>query len=484
MLHYPLFINDQWTEGNEPPVEIHAPFDDRRLALCHRASEAQMDEAIAAAWAARHAFAHTTRLTRKRLLESIRDGIRARSREFVQVIIDEAGKPRQLAEAEVARAVQTFTLAAEECTRFGGEFVPMDIDLTGQTFRPTQVEWFSRGPVLAITPFNFPLNLVAHKVAPAIATGSPVILKPAPQAPGAAHLLAELVLHAVEALRAQSIAIPPAIFQTVHASNDVAGLAVADPRITVLSFTGSDTVGWQLQGRAVRKRVCLELGGNAAVMIHDDADLERATQRCAFGAFAYAGQICISVQKLLVQQSIFDAFRRKFLEQVQRIVVGDPNDARTLVGPLINQEARIRIESWLQDALTRGARVIHGGRIQGTLMLPTVVENCPEDAPLSCNEAFAPVVLIQPYQEIADAISTINRSRFGLQAGLFTDSNSLVDQCFRSLEVGGLIVNEIPTYRADHMPYGGVKDSGLGREGLRYAMEEYCERRALVQWRG
>jgi acyl-CoA reductase-like NAD-dependent aldehyde dehydrogenase len=475
-----LFIAGGWREGGAR-TEIRSPWDSRVVAGVQLADRAAMEQAIEAAHVGFQAFRRTSRFYRSRLLAEIARGLEARRSELVASIIDEAGKPRALADAEVTRAIQTFSVASEEARRLGGEVIPVDWDAAGCAYSPAVSLWVPRGPVLAIAPFNFPLNLVAHKVAPALAVGAPVIIKPAPQAPGASCILARVFDEVALEDEARFA------LQWVQAPNEVVGRAVEDPRLPILSFTGSDTVGWMLQRQAIRKRLALELGGNAAVIVHSDADLARAAARCAFGAFAYAGQVCISVQRILVHESVLARFKELFLSEVTQIAksrTGDPSDPNTLVGPVIDAGAADRILAWIEQAKASGARVLSGGGRRGQLIEPTVLEGVPAGEKLSCEEAFGPVVTLDGYADFSEAIARVNASRFGLQAGVFTDRASLVQQAVDELEVGGVLINEVPTYRADHLPYGGMKDSGLGREGLRYAMEEYCERRTLVQWVG
>ncbi len=399
-------------------------------------------------------------------------------------MVAEAGKPRTLSDGEVSRAIVTFTIAAEEAKRLGGEVVPVDVDSGGRAYAPAVCHWVPRGPVLAIAPFNFPLNLIAHKVAPALAVGASVIVKPPPQAPGAARILAEIFESAAAEASDAREKIPPAALQVLSGPNDVVAKAVADPRVAILSFTGSDKVGWMLQEKAARKKLILELGGNAAVIVEGDADLARAAARCAFGGFAYAGQVCISVQRILVQKEAAARFTELLLAETAKIASGDPARPDVLVGPLIDAAAADRVMAWIDEARRDGAKVLCGGGRVGNVIAPTVLSGVKPTAKLSCEEAFGPVVVLDSYGELDEAIAAVNSSRFGLQAGLFTDGAAAIRRAADELEVGGLMVNEVPTYRADNMPYGGVKDSGLGREGVRYTMEEYCERRTVVAWRG
>jgi len=327
------------------------------------------------------------------------------------------------------------------------------------------------GPVLGITPFNFPLNLVAHKVAPALAAGNPIVIKPAPQTPMTALLLAEVALEA---------GVPPGGLNVLPCDNQVAERLVVDPRFKLLSFTGSAAVGWMLKAKCGKKKVVLELGGNAGVIVEQDADLDFAAQRCASGGFGYAGQTCISVQRIFVHHSVVDLFTTKFLLQVARLKGGDPNDEATVVGPLIDQHAAHRVEEWIGEAVAQGARVLLGGKRMGSVVEATVLTNVTPTMKVSCQEVFGPVVTVTPYRQFDEALQAMNRSEYGLQAGVFTQDVNKVFHAFRHLEVGAVLANEIPTFRAEHMPYGGVKDSGLGREGLRVSIEEMTEPRFLV----
>ncbi len=396
--------------------------------------------------------------------------LRERQEEFAAVMVAEAGKPITDARREVGRAIQTFVIASEEAKRLGGEVIPLD-------WTPGMERYFGLtrrvpiGAVLGITPFNFPLNLVAHKVAPALAAGNAILIKPAPQTPLTALLLGELVA---------GVGLPPGALNVVPCDNQVAQALVEDERFKMLSFTGSAAVGWMLKAKAGKKRVALELGGNAGVIIEPDADLELAAQRCATGGYGYAGQTCISVQRIFVHETVYARFSEAFLANVRAIKVGDPAREDTVVGPVINEAAAVRIERWIEEARAQGARVLAGGARTGALVAAAVVSDLTPTMKLSCEEVFGPVVSLSPYRTFEEALRAVNDSPYGLQAGIFTRDITRVFQAFRELEVGAVLANEIPTFRADHMPYGGVKDSGLGREGVRYAMEEMTEPRLLV----
>ena len=368
------------------------------------------------------------------------------------------------------RAVFTFNVAAEESVRIYGEYLPLD----WQEYTAGRwgiVRRYPLGPIAGITPFNFPLNLVAHKVAPAIAAGCPIVLKPAPQTPLSSLLLAEVVQHA---------GWPDGGLSVVPLSNEDAGLLVSDDRIKMISFTGSAAVGWEIKKHAGKKKVVLELGGNAGVIVHSDADVAYAAERCVVGGFSYAGQTCISVQRILVEQSVYGKFVDLLLAGVAKLKMGDPLDDSSDLGPLIRESDAVRANDWVQEAVRGGARLLTGGHRKGSLVEPTVLTGTRPDMKVNCQEIFAPVVTVEPYTDFNDALRQVNSSPYGLQAGLFTRDAKLIFQAYDELEVGGLIAGDVPAFRIDHMPYGGVKDSGLGREGLRYAIDEMTEPKLLV----
>jgi glyceraldehyde-3-phosphate dehydrogenase (NADP+) len=449
---------------------VHDPFTGKVLAEVSQGSEADAEDAIESTAAATQPMGALPSHARFHLLQRIAGALYDRREEFARIMTGEAGKPITDARREVARAVQTFTIAAEEAKRIPGEVIPLDwtpsMDSHLGILRRVPI-----GPVLGITPFNFPLNLVAHKVAPALAAGNPILIKPAPQTPLTALLLAEVGLEA---------GVPPGGLNVLPCDNRVAERLVVDPRFKLLSFTGSAAVGWMLKAKCGKKKVVLELGGNAGVIVEQDADLDFAAQRCASGGFGYAGQTCISVQRIFVHHSVVDLFTTKLLLQVARLKGGDPNDESTVVGPLIDQHAAHRVEEWIGEAVAQGARVLLGGKRMGSVVEATVLTNVTPTMKVSCREVFGPVVTVTPYRQFDEALEAMNRSEYGLQAGVFTQDVNKVFYAFRHLEVGAVLVNEIPTFRAEHMPYGGVKDSGLGREGLRISIEEMTEPRFLV----
>jgi len=464
-----FYVDGKWVEEGDL-VEVKAPYDQQVIGRVYQGGRAHAEAAIAAAV---KAFGTTRRLPafeRQRVLRRIAHNMSERKQEFSRTLAMEAGKPIKAARLEVDRAIFTFNIAAEESTRIYGEYLPLD----WQEYTAGRwgiVRRFPLGPVAGITPFNFPLNLVAHKVAPAIAAGCSMVLKPAPQTPLSSILLAEAI---------QEAGWPDGGFNVLPLSNEDASLLVTDDRIKLLSFTGSAAVGWQMKRNAGKKKVVLELGGNAAVIVHSDADLAYAAERCVAGGFGYAGQTCISVQRILVEQSVYGKFTELLLNGVQKLKTGDPLDESTDVGPLIRESDAIRAADWVQEAVRGGARLLCGGRRHGWNFEPTVLTGTKPDMKVNCQEVFAPVVTVEPYNDFDAALREVNQSPYGLQAGLFTRDAKLIFQAYEELEVGGLLAGDVPSFRIDHMPYGGIKDSGLGREGLRYAIEDMTELKLLV----
>ena len=464
-----FLIGNRWT-STATTVPVRNPFTGATLAEVCQAGKGEAEEAVLAAVSAFPAMRRLPAHARAGALAKIVTALTARREDFARTMTAESGKPITDARREVTRAIQTFTVASEEAKRIPGEVIPMDLTPGAEAYLG-MARRFPIGPVLGITPFNFPLNLVAHKVAPALACGNPIVLKPAPQTPLTALMLGEVVLEA---------GLPPGAFSVVPCENAVAEQMVTDPRYKLLSFTGSAAVGWMLKAKAGKKRVVLELGGNAGVIVEPDADLDVAVQRCATGGFTYAGQTCISVQRIFVHDAIHDRFVKGLLERVALLKTGDPAADDTVVGPLIDEAAARRVEEWVAEAVAQGARLLAGGKRSGALVQPTVLAEVSRDMKVSCREIFGPVVTVSRYKRFEDALTLLNESDFGLQAGVFTQDVNRVFRAYRELEVGTVLANEIPTFRADHMPYGGVKDSGLGREGVRYAIEDMTELKLLV----
>lgn len=464
-----FFLDGKWIEAGDP-VEIRSPYDQSTVG---HVFQARREHAEAAITAAVKAFGTTRRLPafeRQRVLRQVAATITARKEEFARTMAAESGKPLKASRTEVERGIFTFNVAAEESTRIYGEYLPLD----WQQFTAGRwgiVKRFPLGPVAGITPFNFPLNLVAHKVAPAIAAGCPLVLKPAPQTPLTSLLLAEAV---------QQAGWPDGGLNVLPLSNADAGLLVSDERIKLISFTGSAAVGWKIKDNAGKKKVVLELGGNAGVIVHSDADLEFAAERCAVGGFSYAGQTCISVQRIVVERSVFGKFTELLLNGVSKLKMGDPMDDSVDLGPMIRESDAIRAYDWVQEALRGGARLLVGGKRNGSMLEPTVLTGTRPEMKVNCQEIFGPVVTVEAYDSFDQALRVMNSSPYGLQAGVFTRDAKLMFQAYEELEVGAVVAGDVPSFRIDHMPYGGVKDSGLGREGLRYAIEEMTEPKLMV----
>ncbi|MCI0341217.1 MAG: aldehyde dehydrogenase family protein [Planctomycetales bacterium] len=464
-----ILVSGEWRETGEV-LPVVSPWSGDVVAEVARARPEDLEDAVAGA---ARAFGETRRLPAGKRVEMLRAaaaGVRARAEEIARSITLCNGKPIRDARGEVARCVQTLSLSADVAGSVTGEVVPLDLDPRGEGRLGISVR-VPVGPVLAISPFNFPLNLSAHKAAPALAVGNTVVLKPAATTPLPGLLLAECLLAA---------GVPPAALSVLACDRRDADRLVADDRFRLLTFTGSPAVGWDLKARAGRKPVVLELGGNAAAIVHEDADLDSAVDRCVHASFAYAGQVCISVQRILVHRPVADRFRAAFLDRTAKLRVGDPLDEGTDVGPMITRAAAEKIEGWIRDAVQAGARLLRGGGRNGQTVEPAVLEDVDPRLPISCEEAFAPIVCLATYDRFEDALERANASRFGLQAGVFTRDVGRILHAFRTLDVGAVIVNDAPIFRADVMPYGGTKDSGLGREGPRYALEHMTEWRTLA----
>jgi glyceraldehyde-3-phosphate dehydrogenase (NADP+) len=449
---------------------IHSPYDGAEVGSHPLASPAEMDSAIAANVAAAEECRHLPAFERAACLRRIADGLEARRAAFATLVAREAGKPITQARIEIDRAIFVFRDGAEEATRIGGEVLPLDVMPAGRGRLGFTRRW-PLSPVAAITPFNFPVLLAAHKIAPAIACGAAMTLKPPPQDPLAALMLGDLVA---------GCGYPSGGVTVVPCALEVARRLVADHRVRMISFTGSARAGWDIRAQAGAKRVSLELGGNAGVIIEPDADLDRAGESCAAGGYGYAGQSCISVQRIVVHERVYADFLDGFVARVAKLTVGDPLDPATEVGPMIDESAARRAEAWIAEAVRDGATVVTGGGRRGAVLEPTVLAGTKPEQRVNCEEIFAPVTTVTAYQSFDDALELVNASPYGLQAGIFTRDVSRLMRAWDRLEVGGVMGNEVPTWRIDRMPYGGAKASGLGREGVRYAIEEMTELRLLT----
>jgi len=467
---HPIYLAGRWVDSPDR-LEVSNPADPANPAgATYHATPEQYEEAVTAAVGAFEQTRVLPAYERGRALREISAGIKARREELAHVMSLEAGKPIRDALVEVDRATLTFRIGAEEAERMYGEVIPLDL-MASSKGRVGITRRFPIGPIAGISPFNFPLNLAAHKLAPAIAAGCSIVLKPPSKDPLTMLTVGEIV---------DSVGLPPGAVSILPMSRELGDRMVADERFKLLSFTGSPSVGWRMKERAGKKKVVLELGGNAGVIVDKSADLDWAVKRCLAGAFAYAGQVCISVQRMYIHDDVREAFLEKFLAGVTNLKVGNPIEPITDVGPMVDEAAAGRTQRWVDEAVALGGKVLAGGHANGTFFEPTVLTDVPTTAQVCSNEAFAPLVVVFGFTDFEDAIRQVNDSFFGLQTGVFTNDLGHAWQAFGELEVGGVIVNDIPTYRIDHMPYGGVKDSGLGREGLRWSIEDMTELRILV----
>jgi glyceraldehyde-3-phosphate dehydrogenase (NADP+) len=466
---FPAYVAGRFTT-TATTHSLRSPFDGATIGEVSLCGAAEIEAALAAGAAAAPEVARLSSYERGSICRAIAAGLSARAGEIADGMGAESAKPIGDAQAEVGRAVHCFEIAAAEAERLYGEMIPLDLR-PASAGRYGVTRRFPVGLVAGIAPFNFPLNLAVHKIAPAIAAGCPIVVKPATQTPTSCLRLAEII---------DRTAWPKGAFSVVPASRDAAEALVTDERVQLLSFTGSPAVGWAMKARAGKKKVVLELGGNAAAIIDADADLDLAIPRLVYGAFSYAGQKCISIQRVFVHRSRWDELRQRFLTAAAQVKSGDPRVAEHLVGPMIDEANARRIEQWIAEAVEQGAEVLLGGPRRGALVPPTVLTGVPGSARLDREEAFGPTVNLEPVDSFAQAIARVNDSPFGLQCGVFSNHLGNVLHAFEHIVVGAVIVNDAPSYRIDHMPYGGVKDSGFGREGIRYAMRDMTEERLLV----
>jgi len=464
MIERRIFVAGEWRATGDIH-QVRSPSSGEVVARAHRARPSDVEDAINNAARAFELTRVMPTWERTAILGKIAEGMARRRDELVRILALEAGKPVTAGRAEVDRAIFTLGVAAEEARRLGGELLSLDWAPWGAG-RVGIVRRFPIGPIAAIVPFNFPLNLAVHKIAPAIAAGNTMVLKPATQTPSCTAIIAEL---------AQQAGLPDGALNVIPASVETAAPLVRDDRLKMLTFTGSAAVGWDLKARAGRKRVCLELGGNAAAIVLEDADIERASARITVGGYSYAGQSCISVQRVIVHRAAYDRFLDAFVAKVKALKVGDPLDESTDVGPMITEADAARVSEWMKEAEAGGARILTGGARKGAVLEPSVVAGVRPEMKLSCQEVFGPVVAVTACGSLDEALEIVNGSDFGLQAGVFTRHAPSAWKAFQRLDVGGVMIDDIPGFRIDHMPYGGVKQSGLGREGPKYAIEEMTE---------
>jgi acyl-CoA reductase-like NAD-dependent aldehyde dehydrogenase len=468
---YGYLVNGKWFKDGRKK-EIKSPYNGEAAGVINIPDPTHALESVGLAENAYEKFKNSPSHERSRLLRKIADGIGDRKEEFARILVLEGGKPLKTARVEVSRAVITFSVAAEEANRFPeGETVPIDI-APGNEGMFGLARRFPLGVVMGISPFNFPLNLVAHKVAPSIASSNAMVLKPSSQTPLSALTLGEVAIEA---------GLPEGLLNILPLPGSEIETVIDDGRIKKVSFTGSDEVGWRLMEKYSKKKVTLELGGNAATIIDQDPpDLDFAASRNAWGAFYQAGQSCISVQRIYVHEKVFDRFMSKFTDATRKLKLGDPMLEETDVGPVIDTASADRIMKWIEQALENGAELVTGGRRDGSLIEPTVLTGVPHECRVSSDEVFGPVVHVERYKDFDDALDAVNDSRYGLQAGVFTKDMKKAFKAYGVLEVGGVVINDYPSFRVENMPYGGVKDSGVGKEGLRYAIEEMTELKLMV----
>ena len=470
---YPLYLANEAQQPNTD-LEVTDKYTGEVAFRCALADAKTIDAGIAAAVEAAEPVARMASYERQDVLQHCVDCFKERYDELAFALCVEAGKPINDAEGEVTRLIDTFRIAAEEAVRMTGEVQPLDISKRARGY---QGMWkrVPIGPCSFISPFNFPLNLAAHKIAPAIAVGCPFVMKPASRTPLGALIVGEVLAETN---------LPKGAFSILPAHRDGADKFTEDERLKLLSFTGSPGVGWGLKAKAGKKKVVLELGGNAAVIVDADADLDDAVERIIFGAFYQSGQSCIGVQRIIIHADIYDELRDRLVARAGKLVAGNPHDRNTFIGPMIDVKEAERLDGWIQEALGSGAKLLCGGKRDGAMLQATLVENVDSAATLVREEAFGPVAILSKFTRFKDALDEVNDSKFGLQAGVFTRDLFKMFDAWDRLEVGGIVINDVPSYRVDNMPYGGVKDSGLGREGVRFAMEDMTEIRNLVIRRG
>jgi acyl-CoA reductase-like NAD-dependent aldehyde dehydrogenase len=466
---YPYYLANQPEQPNAD-LEVTDKYSGEVATRVALADDAAIDRAVAAAVEAAEPMARLAAYERQAVLAHCVRRFEERADELAQALCIEAGKPIRDSRGEVGRLVDTFRIAAEESVRITGEIMPLDISPRARGYRG-QWKRVPIGPCSFISPFNFPLNLAAHKVAPALAVGCPFVLKPASLTPIGALLIGEVLAETD---------LPAGAFSILPCSRADADRFTTDERFKLLSFTGSPGVGWAMKARAGKKPVVLELGGNAAVIVDRDADVADAAERIVFGAFYQSGQSCIGVQRILVHEEVRDALRERLVAKTSSLVSGDPSDEATFIGPMISEKEALRLEGWIRAAVDGGAKLLCGGKRDGAMLEATLLEDAPVDSDVVCQEAFGPVAVLSGFRDFDAALLEVNDSRFGLQAGIFTRDLYHAEKAWDVLDVGGVVIGDVPSWRVDHMPYGGVKDSGLGREGIRFAIEDMTEIRNLV----
>jgi len=451
--------------------QISNSFDNSIIGISYYASENELELSIYKAQEAQPILKKMPSYIKTRILNEIATGLQTEKKELANILASEACKPLKYALAEVERSIQTFKIAAEEAGRIEGEYIHVDRTQAGEG-KEALVKQFPIGLVAGIAPFNFPLNLAVHKIAPAIAAGCPMILKPASSTPLSNLFLTKII---------DKTELPKGAISILPMNRKVGNLLVTDERFKLLTFTGSPEVGWEMKKHCGKKKIVLELGGNAAAIVTQSANIDLAIKKCLIGAFAYSGQVCIHTQRIYVNKNIFDEFISKFIAETKTLKSGNPLDISTDISSMIDENNAIRVENWISEAITDGAKLLYGGKRNGTFVEPTILTKTTKAMKVNSEEVFGPVVVIEPYNFFTEAIEMVNDTKFGLQAGVFTNLISEMNEAFSEIDCGGVIINDSPTFRVDQTPYGGVKDSGIGREGVKYAIVDMCEPKILVK---
>lgn len=470
MIDNKIYIAGKFVSTNQK-LEVISPFDNSSVGLTYLAGEKELENAIVGALDIENEMRDLPSHKKYKILMDIANQVKSKKEYLALILAKEAGKPLKYALGEIERAIQVFIIAAEESKRLKKEYFSIDWTPAGEG-KEGLVKYFPVGLIAGIAPFNFPLNLAVHKIAPAIASGNPIILKPARSTPLTILELAKII---------DSTELPKGAFSVLPMDREVGGKLVTDDRIKMLSFTGSPVVGWDMKAKAGKKKVALELGGNAGVIVTESSDIDLAVNKCLLGGFAYSGQVCIHVQRIYVNENVFDKFVDKFISATKLLKFGSPEDSLTDISSMIDEGNAIRVENWVNEAVEEGAEILLGGKRKGCYFEPTIITKTKQQMKVCSLEVFGPVVTIEKYSKYDDAISFINNSDYGLQAGVFTNTINEMNQAFNELEVGGVIINDVPTFRVDHMPYGGVKNSGSGREGVKYSISEMMEPKLLVK---
>ena len=469
-MQYPIYIGGEFSETQKKLSVINS-FSGELVAETFLAGKSELDKAIEKAIAVKKVMRDMPSYQRYEILMDIVHRMKADRERLALILAKEACKPMKYALGEIDRAIQTFLIAGEECKRLPGEIMSLDWTPAGKD-KEGLIKYFPLGLIAGIVPFNFPMNLAVHKIAPAIASGNCIIVKPARSTPLSTLELAKII---------HETSLPKGAFSVLPMDREAGQQLVTDKRFSMLTFTGSPSVGWKMKSEAGKKRVTLELGGNAGVIVSKSAEIDIAVAKCLVGGFAYSGQVCIHAQRIYVHDSIFDEFNSKLIEAVKSLKIGKAEDSDTDISAMIDEENAIRVEQWVKEAEQAGAEILCGGKRNGNVYEPTILTNTNKTMHVCCSEIFGPVVTVERFSEFTEAIEFINDSDYGLQAGVFTNSISEMDLAFKELEVGGVVINDVPTFRVDHMPYGGIKDSGFGREGVKFAIAEMMEAKLLVK---